>query len=350
MLRIKKLLNQVKRGQWILIALAIGMGITAALIGISDNLPGIILIYLSLTCLAVSWVWSWHSPREFWILLGLALLSFPVGVFLHNMLYALGTVVNNIPILAGLIEFLEVIFFLFAVIVAGLVGIVALAGDFLEVIFFLIAVIVAGPVGTVALAGGIFTSWKGIPKIVKRNRSYRRFDQRHQITDKQLVGLINLARLSASGANLQPLKYVLSNTEEKNAKIFPTLSWAGYLKEWSGPVEGEKPSAYIVMLGDTEIDKGFEYDAGIACQSILMGAADQGLGGCIIGSVKRKTLREVLAIPERYEIVLVLALGKPTEQVVIEDLEPGGDIKYWRDENGVHHVPKRGLGELILDL
>ena len=325
MLRIKKLLNQVKRGQWILIALGLGLGIAAALIGISDNLPGIILIYLSLTCLVVAWVWSWHSPRDFWILLGLALLSFPVGVFLHNMLYALGTVISNIPILAGLIEFLEVI-------------------------FFLIAVIVAGPVGMVALAGGIFTSWKGIPKIVKRNRSYRRFDQRHQITDKQVVGLINLARLSASGANLQPLKYVLSNTEEKNAKIYPTLSWAGYLKEWSGPVEGEKPSAYIVMLGDIEIDKGFEYDAGIACQSNLMGAADQGLGGCIIGSVKRKTLREVLVIPERYEIILVLALGKPAEQVVIEDLEPGGDIKYWRGEDGVHHVPKRGLDELILDL
>ena len=141
--RLKGLLKRIKRGQWILIVLAIGLGITAALIGVADNLPGIILIYLSLTCLAVAWVWNWGSPRDFWILLGLALLSFPVGVILHNMFYALGTVVSEIPVLAGLV-------------------------GFLEAIFFLIAVIVAGPVGMVALAGGIFTSWNGIPKIVKR--------------------------------------------------------------------------------------------------------------------------------------------------------------------------------------
>ena len=325
MFKIKLSINQIGRGQWILIALAIGIAITAALIGIADNLPGIVLVYISLTCLAVAWVWSWRSSRDFWILLGLALLSFPVGVFLHNMLYALGTVVSGTPVLTGLL-------------------------GFFEVIFFLVAVIVAGPVGMVALAGGIITSWQGIPRIIKINRSYRRFDQRHQITDKQLRGFINLARLSASGANLQPLKYILSNTDDLNSRIFPTLSWAGYLKEWSGPEEGEKPSAFIIMLGDTEIDKGHEYDAGIACQSILLGAAEQGLGGCIIGSVKRKTLRGILAISEQYEIILVIALGKPVENVVIEDLEPGGDFKYWRDEDGVHHVPKRGLDELILDL
>jgi len=322
--KFKGILNQIKRGQWILIAAGIILGITAAILGISDNPPGIILLYLSLTCLAVAWVWNWHSPRDFWILLGLAVLSFPVGVILHNMLYALGTVIEGIPVLVGLV-------------------------GFLEAIFFLIAVIVVGPVAVVALAGGIYTSWVGIYGIVKANRSYRRFHQNHKITDKQLRWFVNLARLSASGANLQPLKYVLSNTEEKNARIFPTLSWAGYLKDWSGPEEGEKPSAYIVMLGDTEIDKAYEYDAGIACQSILLGAAERGLGGCIIGSVKRKALREVLAIPEQYEIVLVIALGKPVEQVVIEGMQPDGDIKYWRDKDGVHHVPKRGLVELILE-
>ncbi len=165
-----------------------------------------------------------------------------------------------------------------------------------------------------------------------------------------MLGFVNLARLSASGANLQPLKYILSNTEEKNQKIFPTLSWAGYLKEWAGPVEGEKPSAYIILLGDTEIGNSFQYDAGIACQSILLGAAERGLGGCLIGSIKKDALCEALSIPDGYEILLVIALGKPGEKVVIEDLAPEGDIKYWRDENDIHHVPKRGVEELILDL
>jgi nitroreductase len=186
--------------------------------------------------------------------------------------------------------------------------------------------------------------------LAARNRSYRRFIQGHEISQKQLERFINLARISASSANLQPLKYILSNTEKKNQKIFPTLSWAGYLKEWSGPVEGEKPSAYIVMLGDTALANSFQYDAGIACQSILLGVAERGLGGCLIGSIKKETLRESLLIPEGYEILLVIALGKPGEKVVIENLAPEGDIKYWRDESDIHHVPKRGLGELILDL
>jgi nitroreductase len=128
------------------------------------------------------------------------------------------------------------------------------------------------------------------------------------------------------------------------------LSWAGYLKEWSGPGEGERPSAYIVVLGDTTIAKSFQYDAGIASQSITLGAVEMGLGGCLIGSIKRDVLREVLAIPDRYEILLVIALGKPGETVILEDLGSERDIKYWRDEEDIHYVPKRKVGEMILDV
>ena len=120
------------------------------------------------------------------------------------------------------------------------------------------------------------------------------------------------------------------------------------MRSWSGPAEGERPSAYIVILGDTEISKSVGCDHGIAAQSIMLGATERGLGGCMIGSIKRDALRETLEIPERYEIQLVLALGKPAETVVLEDVGPDGDIKYYRDDQGVHHVPKRPLDELIL--
>jgi nitroreductase len=187
-----------------------------------------------------------------------------------------------------------------------------------------------------------------IRDLVLTNRSYRRFYQDESISEETLRGLVDLARLSASGANLQPLKYVLSWEPEKNARIFPHLAWAGYLRDWPGPQEGERPAAYIVILGDTEIRKGFGVDPGIAAQSILLGATEQGLGGCIIASVKKEALAETLGIPPRYEILLVLALGKPKETVVIDPLGPEGDIKYWRDAQGVHHVPKRALEDLIL--
>jgi nitroreductase len=188
-----------------------------------------------------------------------------------------------------------------------------------------------------------------IEELVRKNRSYRRFQENRSIDKETLQGLINLARLSPSAGNLQPLKYVLSNTPEKNNLIFPCLSWAAYLKEWHGPQEGERPTAYVVVLGDTDITRKFGCGHGIAAQSILLGATERGLNGCIVGSIRRKMLREALGIPERYEILIVIAMGVRKEMVVIEEVKDG-DIKYWRDDKGVHHVPKRSLSEIILDL
>ena len=184
--------------------------------------------------------------------------------------------------------------------------------------------------------------------LVLKNRSYRRFYQEVDINLDTLRELVELARLSASAMNLQPLKYVLSCEPEKNSLIFAHLGWAGYLKDWPGPCEGERPSAYIIMLGDTEISRSFGCDHGIAAQSILLGAAEKGLGGCMIGNIRKEELCRALEIPPRYEILLVLALGRPKETVAIETVKPGGDIKYWRDSNGVHHVPKRPLADLII--
>ena len=189
-----------------------------------------------------------------------------------------------------------------------------------------------------------------IKEIVRKNRSYRRFFQNEIIKKETLKELIELARLSASARNAQSLKYILSFDKEKNAKIFPHLAWAGYLKDWDGPEEGERPSAYIVMLNDTEITNNYFCDHGIAAQSILLGVVEKSLGGCIIASIQREELAKVLGIPERYKIIQVIALGKPKEKVVIEDVDSSGDIKYWRDEEQVHHVPKRSIDDIIIDL
>ena len=186
--------------------------------------------------------------------------------------------------------------------------------------------------------------------LIRNTRSYRRFVEAHAVSRETLRELVDLARLSASGANRQPLKFVLAAEEPINTEIFATLGWAGYLSDWDGPQPGERPAAYIIVLGDTEISRNFGVDHGIAAQSIMLGATERGLGGCILASIRRDALRDILKIPDRYEILLVLALGKPAEEVVIEPVDADGDIKYWRDEAGVHHVPKRARDELILDL
>lgn len=188
-----------------------------------------------------------------------------------------------------------------------------------------------------------------ISDLIRKNRSCRRFYQEDAIRLETLKSLVDLARLSASGANLQPLKYVLSVNPPTNAMIFPCLGWAGYLKDWVGPEEGERPSAYIIILGDTVIAKDFGCDHGIAGQSILLGAREKGLAGCMIGSVRQAKLRDVLQIPKQFQILLVLAIGKPKETAVIENAGPDNDIKYWRDSEGIHHVPKRNLSDIIID-
>ena len=183
--------------------------------------------------------------------------------------------------------------------------------------------------------------------LIRKSRSYRRFYQDHKVSEADLKDLIDLARLSPSARNAQPLKYFLSYDEDTNAKIFPTLAWAGYLTDWPGPEEGERPSAYIVILLDTEITDDQFCDDGIAIQSILLGAAEKGLGGCTIAAIDREQLTKELNIPSRFKVLYVLAIGKPKETVVIEEMQ-NGDFKYRRDNNGIHHVPKRTLKELII--
>ena len=184
--------------------------------------------------------------------------------------------------------------------------------------------------------------------LVLRNRSYRRFEESHIIPRDTLVELVALARCTASTANRQPLKYILTADRQTNDRIFPCLGWAGYLKDWAGPVPGQRPSAYIVILIDKTITEDWWCDDGIAAQTILLGAAEKGLAGCMIGSIQKERLQRELNIPDHLLIRLVLAIGKPAETIVLEDLEPGGDIRYWRDKNDIHHVPKRKLEELIV--
>ena len=130
--------------------------------------------------------------------------------------------------------------------------------------------------------------------LVKKNRSYRRFDEQFSIDHDTLVELISLARYAASGRNMQPLKYFLSSERDLNEQIFSTLTWAGYLKEWPGPQKGERPTAYIIVLLDHDISDHFLCDDGIAIQNILLGAVEKGLGGCILRAINKPLLSAIL--------------------------------------------------------
>lgn len=184
--------------------------------------------------------------------------------------------------------------------------------------------------------------------LVLKNRSYRRFDQNISVGMDVLEELVELARITASAANRQPLRYHLVTDRELCGEIFPLLAWAAYLADWPGPAEGQRPSAYIVLSIDTDVAKDWWCDDGIAAQTMLLGAVEKGYGGCMIGAFKHEALRKLLAIPENLKPRLVLALGKPAEKVALDQVGADGSIKYWRDEKGVHHVPKRSVKELVV--
>ncbi len=182
--------------------------------------------------------------------------------------------------------------------------------------------------------------------LVKSARTTRRFKP-VEIGDTTLNTLVDCARFSPSGANQQRLKFMIVKDASEREKVFPLIKWAGALKDWEGPAEGERPMAYIVLLLDKNIGASAGIDHGIAAQSIMLGARDAGLGCCMIGAYNPKELDRLLELPDHLESVLILALGEPDEDVIIEDHISGESIVYYRDEEGGHHVPKRTREELI---
>ena len=191
---------------------------------------------------------------------------------------------------------------------------------------------------------------KEFESLVIRNRSFRRFDQTQRIPRQTLLDLLNLARRTPSAGNRQPLKYAVLHSPEDCARLFPHLHWAAALKGWSGPAEGERPAAYILIFCDTRILKEPGCDQGIAAQTLLLSAAAQGLGGCMLGAIDRAGIRAEFNVLEDFDLPLVVALGVPAEKCVLEDAPMGGDVTYYRDAQSVHHVPKRPLAEVLLEV
>jgi nitroreductase len=192
------------------------------------------------------------------------------------------------------------------------------------------------------------TTPNSLHDLVARTRTIRRFKETEGVPLATLRALVDLARLAPCAGNIQPFKYTLSVSRKTNALIFPHLRWAAYLQEWDGPVEGERPAAYIVICRDMTISNALNSDQGFAVQNILLGAAERKLGCCVIASFVRDNIREVLHIPPEIDPIWVIAIGAPLETVVVEPLPPGGGIRYWRDAAQVHHVPKRSLESIVL--
>lgn len=190
-----------------------------------------------------------------------------------------------------------------------------------------------------------------LKELLKEDRSYRQFDENFKINPDLLKNLIELTRYCSSGRNLQPLKYYIATDKEQCERIFPLLKWAGYLTDWDGPEEGKRPVAFLIQCLDTDLTNNCLCDDGIQLQAITLGATALGLGCCIIKAFNAVKIKEILELPHNYEPLYVIAIGKPLERILIEDLKGFSEenIKYYRTPDGVHHVPKRLLEDLIIN-
>lgn len=187
--------------------------------------------------------------------------------------------------------------------------------------------------------------------LIKANRSYRGYDSSRMVTRKEMLEMVNCARLSASSINKQPLKYFITNDKKTVKAINSQIKMGGLLPDLHLPLEGEEPPAFIVICQDLKISSsmtGFLKDVGIAAQSILLSAAEMGLGGCMVGNFIPERLEHSLKLGEDFRPYLVIAVGKPVEEIKLIEIEEGQSTKYYRDETGIHYVPKKKLEDIIL--
>ena len=191
-----------------------------------------------------------------------------------------------------------------------------------------------------------------IKDLVQKNRSYRGYDESRKVTREELVHLVECARLAPSSVNMQPLRYYLIHTQEELDLLQPLTNWARALPELTLPHPGHCPTGFVVICQDTNLNPSiprFQKDIGSVAQTMLLAAVEMGLGGCMIGNYDAGKVKAALNLAENLAPVLIVAIGKPDETIVLTDVGPNGETNYYRDENDVHYVPKRSLDDLIIN-
>lgn len=191
-----------------------------------------------------------------------------------------------------------------------------------------------------------------IKDLVQKNRSYRGYDESRKVTREELVHLVECARLAPSSVNMQPLRYYLIHTQEELDLLQPLTNWARALPELTLPHPGHCPTGFVVICQDTNLNPSiprFQKDIGIVAQTMLLAAVEMVLGGCMIGNYDAGKVKAALNLAENLAPVLIVAIGKPDETIVLTDVGRNGETNYYRDENDVHYVPKRSLDDLIIN-
>lgn len=192
---------------------------------------------------------------------------------------------------------------------------------------------------------------KTIKELVLASRSYRGYDESRKVTREELTALVDLTRYTPSSVNRQPLKYRIAWEKEEVDRIQSLTKWAAALSDLQLPFPGTRPTGFIVICLDTKLGPNevqFLKDVGIVAQTMLLAATEAGLGGCMIGNFNPQDLKTALGLEEHLKPMLVVAIGKPAEKIVLTDVGEDGSTAYYRDAEGIHYVPKRSLADILI--
>ncbi len=178
-----------------------------------------------------------------------------------------------------------------------------------------------------------------IGELLTKARSYRRFHADMPVPRDTLLALVGAVRLCPSAGNRQRVRLVIVRQPAACDALFSTLRFAAYLRDWQGPAPGERPAAYLIFMTEEEADTNLAIDIGIAAEAVNLTAAEMGLGCCMLRAFSPRTVGDLVGLAG-WHPQLVMAIGTPAEKVRLTDVTPGGDIRYYRDADGVHTVPK----------
>lgn len=190
-----------------------------------------------------------------------------------------------------------------------------------------------------------------IRDLAVKSRSYRGYDESRRVSREELLELVDCARFAPSSVNRQPFQYLLVWKKEDVDRLQPLTGWARALPDLKLPHSGHCPAAFIVICQNTEWDpdlKRYLRDVGAVAQTMLLAATEAGLGGIMIGNFSPDRVARAMELPQTVVPMLIVAIGKPDEKIVITEIENGQSTKYYRDEQDTHYVPKRKLEDIVL--
>lgn len=185
-----------------------------------------------------------------------------------------------------------------------------------------------------------------LDSLLLKNRSCRGYDHSVRVGEDVLRKIVAVNTKIPSARNQQALRFRLVAAEDEVSVVNQNIKLGGALPELHLPFPGTEPLSFIIVCSAIEPERYVYVDLGISLQSMLLKAVEIGLNGLIVCAFNAKEIAEALHL--EMPPLAVLAIGKSAERFKLVDMPSDGSVKYYRDADGVHCVPKRGVEEILI--